>query len=164
MGRPKRAADGGLVYHVLNRANARMGLFEKPEDYEAFEVVLAEAIERTQTRLSLRRAQSIARRTGAARRRLALEQPLSLEAWHGEGEVAAGVLATTASAGLGRPRRRAADRGGTEATATVGQPRVPVRRTSLVRSNGASPATPEHPPPPRPTKEGQKRFLTPFPH
>ena len=24
MGRPQRAADGGLVYHVLNRANARM--------------------------------------------------------------------------------------------------------------------------------------------
>ena len=42
MGRPKRAADGGLVYHVLNRANARMRIFDKPEDYEAFEVVLAE--------------------------------------------------------------------------------------------------------------------------
>ena len=28
MGRPKRAAAGGLVYHVLNRANARMTLFE----------------------------------------------------------------------------------------------------------------------------------------
>ena len=51
MGRPKRAADGGLVYHVLNRANARMRIFDKPEDYEAFEVVLAEAIERTRTRL-----------------------------------------------------------------------------------------------------------------
>ena len=51
MGRPKRAADGGLVYHVLNRANARMRIFDKPEDYEAFEVVLAEAVERTRTRL-----------------------------------------------------------------------------------------------------------------
>ena len=51
MGRPKRAADGGLVYHVLNRANARMRIFEKPEDYEAFELVLAEAVERTRTRL-----------------------------------------------------------------------------------------------------------------
>ena len=28
MGRPKRAADGGLVYHVLNRSNARMPIFE----------------------------------------------------------------------------------------------------------------------------------------
>jgi len=32
MGRPKRAADGGLVYHVLNRANALCyGTFD-PED------------------------------------------------------------------------------------------------------------------------------------
>ena len=29
MGRPKRAASGGIIYHVLNRANARMTIFEK---------------------------------------------------------------------------------------------------------------------------------------
>ncbi len=51
MGRPKRAADGGLIYHVLNRANARMTIFEKPEDYEAFERILQEAVDRTQMRL-----------------------------------------------------------------------------------------------------------------
>lgn len=51
MGRPHRAAQGGLVYHVLNRANARMPLFEKDEDYEAFEKVLEEAVERTGMRL-----------------------------------------------------------------------------------------------------------------
>ncbi len=51
MGRPRRAADGGLIYHVLNRANARMTLIEKPEDYAAFERVLEEAVERTKTRL-----------------------------------------------------------------------------------------------------------------
>ena len=51
MGRPKRAADGGLIYHVLNRANARMPIFEKPEDYAAFERVLEQAVERTKTRL-----------------------------------------------------------------------------------------------------------------
>ena len=51
MGRPKRAADGGLVYHVLNRANARMTIFEKEADYAAFVEVLEEAVERTQTRL-----------------------------------------------------------------------------------------------------------------
>jgi REP element-mobilizing transposase RayT len=51
MGRPKRAADGGLIYHGLNRANARMPIFEKDGDYEAFEVVLQEAVERTETRL-----------------------------------------------------------------------------------------------------------------
>ena len=51
MGRPKRAADGGLVYHVLNRAHARMTIFENEADYAAFEEVLEEAVERTQTRL-----------------------------------------------------------------------------------------------------------------
>lgn len=51
MGRPRRAADGGLVYHVLNRANARMPIFEKPEDYAAFLRILEEAVERTRTRL-----------------------------------------------------------------------------------------------------------------
>jgi hypothetical protein len=34
MGRPKRAAKGGLIYHVLNRANARMMIFDKDKDFE----------------------------------------------------------------------------------------------------------------------------------
>src|SRR5437763_876319 len=36
MGRALRAAAGGLVYHVLNRANGRLPLFDKDGDYEAF--------------------------------------------------------------------------------------------------------------------------------
>jgi len=51
MGRPKRAADGGLVYHVLNRANARMTIFDKADDYAAFVRVLEEAVQRTPMRL-----------------------------------------------------------------------------------------------------------------
>jgi putative transposase len=51
MGRPQRAADGGLVYHVLNRANGRRTIFAKDEDYEAFEQALQQAVERTGTRL-----------------------------------------------------------------------------------------------------------------
>src|SRR5688572_23335174 len=43
MGRPLRAAVGDVIYHVLNRANGRLPLFETPADYEAFEKVLAEA-------------------------------------------------------------------------------------------------------------------------
>jgi putative transposase len=35
-----------MVYHVLNRANGRMRLFHKPGDYEAFEKVLVEGMER----------------------------------------------------------------------------------------------------------------------
>src|SRR3712207_2785606 len=45
MGRPWGASDGGYVYHALNRANARLPLFEKDGDYHAFERVLVEAHE-----------------------------------------------------------------------------------------------------------------------
>jgi putative transposase len=51
MGRAHRAAEGGYVYHVLNRANARMQIFDGPGDYEAFENVLLQAVERTKSRL-----------------------------------------------------------------------------------------------------------------
>ncbi len=51
MGRPLRVAPGGLVYHVLNRANGRMRLFEDDGDYFAFERVLAQACERVSMRL-----------------------------------------------------------------------------------------------------------------
>ncbi|MGO9913976.1 MAG: transposase [Isosphaeraceae bacterium] len=51
MGRPHRAAEGGYIYHVLNRANARMTIFEDGGDYQAFETVLAEAVARTELRL-----------------------------------------------------------------------------------------------------------------
>jgi len=51
MGRPQRAAQGGYVYHVINRANARLNIFEHAGDFEAFENVLLQAVERTETRL-----------------------------------------------------------------------------------------------------------------
>ena len=43
MPRQARVAPGDLVYHVLNRAVARLPLLQKPEDYDAFERVLGEA-------------------------------------------------------------------------------------------------------------------------
>ena len=51
MGRPLRASQGGWVYHVLNRANGRLPIFKKPEDYEAFERVLEDGVERYDVRL-----------------------------------------------------------------------------------------------------------------
>ena len=51
MGRPERVNTGGLVYHLLNRANARLPIFEKDEDYAAFERVLDEAVARVEMRL-----------------------------------------------------------------------------------------------------------------
>src|SRR5712691_2380519 len=51
MGRTKRADDGGMVFHVLNRANARATIFKTPEDYAAFERVLKEALDRVAMRV-----------------------------------------------------------------------------------------------------------------
>lgn len=46
MPRRPRICPADVCFHVLNRAVARLTLFEKPEDYEAFERVLEEALER----------------------------------------------------------------------------------------------------------------------
>ena len=46
MPRRPRICPAGMCFHVLNRAVARLPLFEKAEDYLAFEWVLEEAIER----------------------------------------------------------------------------------------------------------------------
>jgi REP-associated tyrosine transposase len=51
MPRHARAAPGGYVYHALNRAVARLPLFQKDEDYRAFERVLVEAIAKHPIRL-----------------------------------------------------------------------------------------------------------------
>jgi hypothetical protein len=53
MPRTARVAPGGLVFHVLNRGVARMQLFEKPADYQAFERVLREIIGRPVAREKL---------------------------------------------------------------------------------------------------------------
>ncbi len=46
MPRTARAIEAGLIYHVLNRGNARMKVFEDAADYQAFEQVLAEGLKR----------------------------------------------------------------------------------------------------------------------
>ena len=51
MPRPRRQCVGGIAYHVLNRANGRLRIFKKRADFEAFERVLAEGIERVGMRL-----------------------------------------------------------------------------------------------------------------
>src|SRR3954471_24817610 len=51
MSRPPRASEGGLVYHALNRGNARLPIFEDDEDYAAFERTLGEAVARHDMRL-----------------------------------------------------------------------------------------------------------------
>ena len=51
MPRPQRANQGGIVYHVLNRANARACIFDSDASYEIFEQILGLAVQRTGTRL-----------------------------------------------------------------------------------------------------------------
>jgi putative transposase len=46
MPRTARSTEGGMIYHVLNRGNGRMRIFRKAGDYEAFERVLAEGLDR----------------------------------------------------------------------------------------------------------------------
>jgi hypothetical protein len=51
MARQPRHAPGGIVYHVLNRVVARLPHFQKPADYDAFQRVLGEALERCPIRI-----------------------------------------------------------------------------------------------------------------
>jgi REP-associated tyrosine transposase len=51
MPRVARYAPGGYVYHVLNRAVARLPLFEKDADFDAFERVVALALDKHPIRL-----------------------------------------------------------------------------------------------------------------
>src|SRR4051794_28179659 len=44
MGRSLRTAEGGLVYHALNRGNARLAVFDDDGDYDAFLRVLGQAV------------------------------------------------------------------------------------------------------------------------
>ena len=51
MPRTARAAVGGIVYHVHNRGNGRMGIFRKPGDYLAFLQLLRDGKERASVEL-----------------------------------------------------------------------------------------------------------------
>jgi putative transposase len=51
MPRRARSIVGGYAYHVLNRANGRLRLMKKPEDFDAFERVIEEAQARVPLRI-----------------------------------------------------------------------------------------------------------------
>ena len=46
MPRPKRADEAGAIYHALNRGNGRRTIFEKPGDFDAFERILPDGLDR----------------------------------------------------------------------------------------------------------------------
>lgn len=51
MPRVNRVDIGNQIYHVLNRANARVQIFDNKEDYQLFEIVLEEAKEKFDMRI-----------------------------------------------------------------------------------------------------------------
>jgi len=51
MPRINRVDIGGQIYHVLNRANARMQIFDNDKDYQLFESILEEAKEKFDMRI-----------------------------------------------------------------------------------------------------------------
>jgi len=51
MPRPLRADEAGGLYHALNRGNSRATIFRKAADFEAFERILAEGLERYDVQL-----------------------------------------------------------------------------------------------------------------
>src|ERR1035437_1417058 len=51
MPRIGRTDVGGIVYHVINRANGRKSIFDNDRDYQTFEVILEEAVAKFDMRL-----------------------------------------------------------------------------------------------------------------
>jgi len=51
MPRIERTDVGEYIYHVLNRANARVQIFNNDKDYQLFESILEEAVEKFDMRL-----------------------------------------------------------------------------------------------------------------
>ena len=51
MPRTARQSPGGMIFHVLNRGNARDQIFDRDSDYAAFEKVLAESQEQVSVRI-----------------------------------------------------------------------------------------------------------------
>lgn len=51
MPRVTRTDIGGEAYHILNRANARVQIFDNEKDYRIFEDILAEAVKKFDMRL-----------------------------------------------------------------------------------------------------------------
>jgi len=51
MSRIERTSVGDYVYHVLNRANARVSVFDNDKDYHTFEAILEDAVAKFDMRL-----------------------------------------------------------------------------------------------------------------
>ena len=52
MSRARRQSPGGIVYHVLNRANGKQDIFRGFSDFKVFEKILAEGLKKIPMRLT----------------------------------------------------------------------------------------------------------------
>lgn len=52
MPRTRRQSPGGIVYHVLNRANGKQAIFQGYSDFNVFEKILAEGLKKIPMRLT----------------------------------------------------------------------------------------------------------------
>ena len=74
MPRTARVAPGGMVFQVLNRGVARMQLFEKAADYQAFEQVLRDTLDQSPMRIC-------ARKSGVLQPIMPLDLPVKVRPW-----------------------------------------------------------------------------------
>ena len=51
MSRAIRTDVGNYIYHILNRANARVQIFDNDKDYQLFETILEETKEKFDMRI-----------------------------------------------------------------------------------------------------------------
>jgi len=163
MSRTARIAPGGMVFHVLNRGNHRMPIFEADQDYLAFLRVVRDTLEKKPMRVlayclmpnqgnlqvvsrARRRAfsyglplcgtQCLAGRLGAVGRAVVLGQPLAKATAFRAGRLSATVrLAVEASAKLDGPGQPGWERGGTGRPADLDPPRPSFRQRVVAASD-----------------------------
>jgi len=154
MPRAARVAPGGCVYHVLNRAVARLPLFRKEADYAAFERLLLEAQERhLSDRLPIRGAKRPDGQGSAAGPGVALGESVGPARGWPRTEGPAVRLAGGSAAELGGAGQcpAVAEGGGVRTAVHCSRPAVGRRGLAAADSGSAGPDA--HAPPGRPTQE-----------
>ena len=165
MPRSPRPATGGIVTHVLNRSNARLPLFERPDDYELFEQTLEQArrisraerqsgvVDKSGSLLTvLRYVERNAVRAGLAQagRAVAVVQPVGSHSRRRRPAGPADRPARRLAGRLAQVGQPAAEPRGTASPRPVHRPRPTVRQPGVGVADGGAVRPGIDPPPPRP--------------
>lgn len=179
--RARRAVDDA-IYHVLNRGNCRMKIFDKAGDFAAFVKLLEQGRQRTDMRILAyclmhnhwhlvlwpRRGADLSRFMGSIStthvRRWREHRGNTGEGRRRWGQRAAGGLADSAPAQLARAGEPAAARRQARAAADQRQAGPSLRRRPMGRGHRGPAGSPEHPARPLAARqEGQGRPPTKIP-